>query len=154
MFGTSGPSQSIDVNRQSIDVNRQSASQSVSQSVSQSPHQAKETPRLVLNAKGAALPRITREYLPFYLYSYLLPPTSPSSQEHQACCRLACQPRCNCAHLQVGPLDARCHAALAFPDEVCHIPSLPARHNQAFRESCAPQYPKSALSHHKAPHPH
>lgn len=51
------------------------------QPVNQSPHQAKETPRLVLNTAYYGLPESTV----LYFTSSLPPP----SREHQACCRLA-----------------------------------------------------------------
>ena len=105
------------------------------QPVNQSPHQAKETPRLVLNT---ALLRIAREYRSIL---YLLPPTSLTRAP--SLLQTGIQPRCTLA-TQLWPFLMR------FATSLC----LPARHNQAFRESCVPQNPKPALSHHKAPHPH
>ena len=79
---------------------------STSQSVTD---QAKETPRLVLNT---ALLRIVREYRSIL---YLPPPTSYESTKSAA--------DWHPAKMHAG------HAALAFPDEVCHIPlsSCPAQ---------------------------
>jgi hypothetical protein len=112
---------------------RISQSMSTSQSVTASSKRNAETG--VKYRPTTDCPRV-----PFYT---LPPPPTSLLTRAPSLLQTGIQPRCTLA-TQLWPFLMRFATSL----------SLPARHNQAFRESCTPQNPKPALSHHKAPHPH